>query len=220
MSTVQELKPQLEVLLFMARNPLPIEDLAKYLNVEIGVAVDALNYVTDFYKDSSFGLQVINVSNGYQFATKAQYAKTLELYINAPQEFSLSTAALETLVIVAYRQPISKAELEAIRGVNSDGIIKSLMDRNLVEEKGRADTLGRPMLYGTTESFLKHFGLKDLAELPQDPQLKMKDNPDALSRLSPFNYKLSEQIAFDQENAEPRMDSEEPIASINTENNV
>lgn len=199
MSTAQELKPQLEVLLFMARNPLPIEDLARYLNVDLALANEALALVTDHYKDPSYGLQVINVSNGYQLATKPQYAKTLELYINAPQEFSLSTAALETLVIVAYRQPISKAELEAIRGVNSDGIIKSLMDRCLVEEKGRADTLGRPMLYGTTDVFLKHFGLKDLSELPQDPQLKMKDNPEALQKLSPFEYRLTEQITFEQD---------------------
>lgn len=197
MSTAQELKPQLEVLLFMASNPLPIEDLARYLNVELPLVTEALDLVIAHYKDPNYGIQIINVSNGYQFATKPQYAKTLELYINAPQEFSLSTAALETLVIVAYRQPISKAELEAIRGVNSDGIIKSLMDRSLVEEKGRAETLGRPMLYGTTDIFLKHFGLKDLAELPQDPQLKMKDNPEALLKLSPFEYKLTEQIAFD-----------------------
>ena len=197
MSTAQELKPQLEVLLFMARNPLTIEELAKYLAVDPTLVTDALALLTEHYKNPECGLQIINVSNGYQFATKPQYAKTLELYINAPQEFSLSTAGLETLVIVAYRQPISKAELEAIRGVNSDGIIKSLMDRNLVEEKGRADTLGRPMLYGTTDSFLKHFGLKDLSELPQDPQLKMRNNPEALTKLSPFEYKLTEQIAFD-----------------------
>lgn len=200
MTTAQELKPQLEVLLFMARNPLPIEDLAQYLNVEVPIVTEALDLVINHYKDPQYGIQVINVSNGYQFATKPQYAKTLELYINAPQEFSLSTAGLETLVIIAYRQPISKAEIEAIRGVNSDGIIKSLMDRGLVEEKGRADTLGRPMLYGTTDLFLKHFGLKDLSELPQDPQFKMKSNPEALQKLSAYEYRLTEQITFEQKN--------------------
>jgi segregation and condensation protein B len=196
MSTAPELKPQLEVLLFMARQPLSLEDLAKYLNTEISLVSEALQFLTEHYKDPAYGLQVINVSNGYQFATKPQYAKTLELYINAPQEFSLSTAGLETLVIVAYRQPISRAELEAIRGVNSDGIVKSLMDRSLIEEKGRAETLGRPMLYGTTDVFLKHFGLKDLAELPQDPQLKMKNNSDTAEKLSAFDYAITEQIGF------------------------
>lgn len=203
MSNAQELKPRLEVLLFMARNPLSLEDLAKYLSVEPAVVMESLELLTTQYQDAQYGIQVINVSNGYQFATKPQYAKTLELYINAPQEFSLSTAALETLVIVAYRQPISRAELEAIRGVNSDGIIKSLMDRGLVEEKGRADTLGRPMLYGTTDTFLKHFGLKDLADLPQDPQLKMQNSPEALEKLSSYAYRLSEQITFEQPETEP-----------------
>lgn len=174
--TDNNLKQKLEVLLFMSRNPLSLEELVKYLETPAEQIKNELNNLINRYESPDYGIQIINVSNGYQFATKPDYAKTLELYINAPQDISLSTAAMETLTIIAYRQPVSRAEVENIRGVNSDGIIKSLQDKGLIEERGRAETIGRPTIYGTTEAFLKHFGLKDLSNLPPEPAKQLQEN--------------------------------------------
>jgi segregation and condensation protein B len=128
----------------------------------------------------------------------------LELYINTPQEFSLSAAALETLTIIAYRQPVSKSAIEAIRGINSDWIVKSLQDKELVEEKGQADTAGRPMLYGTTEKFLRHFGLKNLQDLPSEPKLQMEaDQETAAEKLQRFEAVQTAEIPLGVDQTPP-----------------
>jgi segregation and condensation protein B len=181
------LLPQLEILLFMARQPLLLEQLARYLEAPEETVLQLVAELTAKYADPAHGLQVVNISDGYQFATKPEYSKPLELYINTPQEFSLSAAAMETLTIIAYRQPISKSEIEAIRGLNSDWIVKSLQDKELVEEQGRSEGIGRPTLYGTTEKFLRHFGLKNLQDLPPEPKLKMEtDQAAAAEKLQQF----------------------------------
>ncbi|MDR1323127.1 MAG: SMC-Scp complex subunit ScpB [Candidatus Margulisbacteria bacterium] len=186
-TTPSNLLPQLEILLFMARQPLLPEQLARYLETPEETALQLVAELTAKYADPTHGLQIVNISDGYQFATKPEYSKPLELYINTPQEFSLSAAALETLTIIAYRQPVSKSAIEAIRGINSDWIVKSLQDKELVEEKGQADTVGRPMLYGTTEKFLRHFGLKNLQDLPPEPKLQMEtDQETAAEKLQRF----------------------------------
>jgi segregation and condensation protein B len=186
-TTSSNLLPQLEILLFMARQPLLPEQLARYLEIPEEAALQLVAELTAKYADPAHGLQIVNISDGYQFATKPEYSKPLELYINTPQEFSLSAAALETLTIIAYRQPVSKSAIEAIRGINSDWIVKSLQDKELVEEKGQADTAGRPMLYGTTEKFLRHFGLKNLQDLPPEPKLQMEaDQETAAEKLQRF----------------------------------
>ena len=176
-----DLLQKLEILLFMARQPLLLEQLARYLETSEENAHQLVTELTARYADSSHGLQIINVSDGYQFATKPEYSKPLELYINTPQEFSLSAAAMETLTIIAYRQPVAKPDIERIRGIDSGWIIKSLQDKELIEEQGQADTVGRPMLYGTTEKFLRHFGLKNLEDLPSAPFLKLQENPELLA---------------------------------------
>ena len=172
---------KLEVLLFMARQPLTLDQLSRYLEISPEEVQAALNELIEKYAAPEHGIQIVNISNGWQFATKPEYSKPLELYINSPQEFSLSSAALETLVIIAYRQPVSKPEIEAIRGINSDWIVKSLQDKELIEEQGRSEGIGRPTLYGTTEKFLKHFGLRDLQDLPPEPNLKMQYNQELIA---------------------------------------
>ncbi|MDR1113674.1 MAG: SMC-Scp complex subunit ScpB [Candidatus Margulisbacteria bacterium] len=200
-TTPSNLLPQLEILLFMARQPLLPEQLARYLETPEETALQLVAELTAKYADPAHGLQIVNVSDGYQFATKPEYSKPLELYINTPQEFSLSAAALETLTIIAYRQPVSKSAIEAIRGINSDWIVKSLQDKELVEEKGQADTVGRPVLYGTTEKFLRHFGLKNLQDLPPEPKLQMEtDQETAAEKLQRFE---AAQTAETPLNADP-----------------
>ncbi|GBR73832.1 segregation and condensation protein B [Candidatus Termititenax aidoneus] len=182
----------------MARQPLLPEQLARYLETTEETALQFVAELTAKYAGPAHGLQIVNISDGYQFATKPEYSKPLELYINTPQEFSLSAAALETLTIIAYRQPVSKSAIEAIRGINSDWIVKSLQDKELVEEKGQADTAGRPMLYGTTEKFLRHFGLKNLQDLPPEPKLQMEaDQETAAEKLQRFAAAQTAEIPLD-----------------------
>jgi segregation and condensation protein B len=111
--------------------------------------------------------RVVKVAGGWQFATQQQYAPWLGKMLRERTKRKLSVAALESLAVIAYKQPVTKPELEAIRGVNADYVLRSLLERNLVAIVGRAATPGRPLLYGTTKEFLKHFGLNDLAELPK-----------------------------------------------------
>jgi len=191
------LKAKLEVLLFMARQPLTLEQLARYLETPEEAVQQELTALTNDYAAGEHGIQIVNVSNGYEFATKPEYAKPLELYLNAPQEFSLSPAALETLVIIAYRQPVSKGEIEAIRGINSDWIVKSLQDKELISEQGRSESIGRPLLYGTTEKFLKHFGLRDLQDLPPEPNLAIQANQELIAAgLQKYAAAQTAELAF------------------------
>jgi segregation and condensation protein B len=194
------LNQKLEVLLFMARNPLTIDELAQYISATPAEIETSIQELQSQYQASSYGIQIIHVSNGFQFATKPEYTQTLELYINAPQEISLSPAAMETLAIIAYRQPISRGEVEAIRGVNSDSIVHSLLEKALIEEKGKSEAIGKPTLYGTTDAFLKHFGLNSLEDMPQGPRRKMTENKETEDKLSVFSKTISETLNFNENN--------------------
>ncbi len=112
------------------------------------------------------GLQIIRIAGGYQMCTRPEYADFISALLK-PERIRLSRAALETAAIVAYRQPVTQPEIESIRGVNSDAVLKTLLERNLIKQVGRRETVGRPILYATTDEFLNHFGLNDLSELPE-----------------------------------------------------
>jgi len=118
------------------------------------------------YRDRDGGIHIVEIANGYQMVTNPRYAPWIKKFMGAQPSNKLSMPALETLAIIAYRQPIIKAEIEQIRGVNSDGVIKTLLERRLIRIMGRKEAPGRPLLYGTTREFLQYFGLKDLTELP------------------------------------------------------
>lgn len=136
--------------------------------------VDELN---SGYDESGLPFRIIRISNGFLFATRAEYAKYVGYLSSEKSKRRLSQAALETLAIIAYKQPITKPELEQIRGVNSDYIINTLLEKNLIAITGRAETIGRPLLYGTTDEFLKYFGLNKLSDLPKPREVEeiMKD---------------------------------------------
>ena len=117
------------------------------------------------YRTRSGGVQIAEIANGYQMVTDPRFAPWVRKLAGS-EPTRLSLAALETLAIIAYKQPIIKAEVEQVRGVNSDGVIRTLLERRLIKIMGRKEAPGKPLLYGTTKDFLQHFGLKDLAELP------------------------------------------------------
>jgi segregation and condensation protein B len=136
---------------------------------DIENVVDQLNTK---YSEGNQSFKIVKVANGYLFATSEEYAKYVGYLSSEKTRRRLSPAALETLSIVAYKQPITKPELETIRGVNSDHIINSLLEKNLIAIKGRSESIGRPLLYATTDEFLKYFGLNTLSNLPKPREIE------------------------------------------------
>jgi segregation and condensation protein B len=136
---------------------------------EIDTAVDELNKK---YKEQNIAFKIKRIANGYVYATTEEFAKYVGFLSSERAKRRLSQAALETLSIIAYKQPITKPEIETIRGVNSDYMLTTLLEKNLITIKGRAETVGRPLLYTTTDEFLKYFGLNTITDLPKPRELE------------------------------------------------
>ncbi len=135
---------------------------------EVDNTVDLLNQK---YTESGNSFRILRIANGYLYATSEEFAKYVGYLSSERTKRRLSQAALETLSIIAYKQPVTKPELESIRGVNSDYILTTLLEKALITIKGRAETVGRPLLYGTTDEFLKYFGLNNLSDLPKPREI-------------------------------------------------
>ena len=169
------LKGRIEAILFVAGEAVRVEDLAKALNITLPELEDALTELRDEYDFAQRGFCLKRFGHQVQLATRALYSADVVRLLQPVQKQSLSQAVMETLAVVAYRQPVTKAEVEQIRGVKCDYSIHSLVTKNLITEVGRKDTLGRPILYGTTEEFLSHFGLEALEDLPPMPDMNGED---------------------------------------------
>ena len=155
----------IECLLFAAGEPLAPKELAKLTEADEAAVHEAVRFLRDRYIQADSGLQIIEIAGGYQMGTRPEFAPMVGKML-APHANRLSRPALETVTIVAYRQPCTQVEIEAIRGVASDGVLKTLLDRELIKEAGRKQTPGRPILYTTTDGFLHYFGLAGLDDLP------------------------------------------------------
>lgn len=154
-----------ECILFVSGEPVPLAEIARALGVDEYAADRAVAELRDLLDERAAGVQVVNIAGGYQLATRAEYAEVIgRLFARAASR--LSRAALETASIIAYRQPVTQPEIEAVRGVACGGVLKTLIERRLVAEAGRRQTVGRPILYATTDEFLHYFGLADLGDLP------------------------------------------------------
>jgi segregation and condensation protein B len=154
----------IECILFVAAEPVTAQEVARVLAVEESEAAAALEVLADDLARDR-GLQAVRVAGGYQLRTRPEYAEFVARFLQ-PDPRRLSRQAVETLAVIAYRQPITQPEIDSLRGVSSSGVLKTLLDAGLVLEAGRKDTPGRPILYQTTPDFLKHFGLSDLSDLP------------------------------------------------------
>ena len=165
-----ELAHVIEAILFVAGEPVNVKDMQRALDVtedETRQAIDALDSDYSFHRR---GITLKRFGEHIQLSTRAEYAPYVERLLQPIQKQSLSQSALETLAIVAYRQPVTKLEMEAVRGVKCDYSVQSLVNKGLIEEVGRKEALGRPILYGTTDKFLSHFGLHTLDDLPKPPE--------------------------------------------------
>jgi segregation and condensation protein B len=174
-----ELKRILEALFFASDSPLSCRELNEILEgfsmEEITGAVDSL--ILEYQSDDK-PLQLIEVAGGFQFTSKPRYYRWIRELYRSRKESRLSGAALETLAVIAYRQPVPRSEIERIRGVNVDGVLQNLLGRNLVNVTGREKKIGRALLYGTTREFLINFGLKNLKELPSYEEVERLFRPD------------------------------------------
>lgn len=155
----------LEALLFMAKDPLTVERLAEILELGTYDVQELLSELRERYHSKSSGLCIVEIDGGYKLGTKAEVSRYIEILYKQPVQ-GLSAAALEVLSIIAYKQPVTRGEIDFLRGVQSDRALSTLVEKDLVKEVGRKDGPGRPILFGTTEQFLLHFGLSSIEELP------------------------------------------------------
>ena len=172
---LKEKKSLVESLLFVSGEPVTLAVLKGITDLPEAELKQLLDDLILEYKGRDSGLLIVEIANGYQIVTNPAYASWIKKFKSTSTSNKLSMPALETLAIIAYNQPIIKAEIEQIRGVNSDGVIKTLLDRRLIKIMGRKEIPGKPLLYGTTREFLQYFGLKDLTELPTIKELAREE---------------------------------------------
>jgi segregation and condensation protein B len=156
----------IEALIFVSEEPLSIKTIADVLKEDKDVVKQTLTELSEEFNARNGGLQLREVAGGWQFATRPEYHEHVRAFLRTRPSAKLSIASLETLAVIAYRQPVTVPEILEIRGVQSPSAIKTLLDKKLIVAKGRKETVGRPMMYGTSKEFLLQFGLKDLSELP------------------------------------------------------
>jgi segregation and condensation protein B len=169
---VDFLQNHIEALIFCSPSPIKTADIRACLSEMFNAEVPeddiqgAISRLEEKFLAEEYSFQLFKSAGGYQFLTKPAYQASIGIMLKQQSKKRLSTSAMETLSIIAYKQPISKTEIENIRGVNCDYAVQKLLDKGLIEITGKAETIGRPMLYGTTPKFMEYFGINDLQELP------------------------------------------------------
>lgn len=159
-----QITPLIESILFLSEKPLTEKELSIMLNVNIDFIRNSLQQLIDIYASELHGIQIKKVANGYCMCTKPEFGDILKNFFQS--ENRLSEAAIETLAIIAYNQPVTKVRVDEIRGINSEKSIQTLLEKGLIRESGRSDSPGRPILYETTDNFLRYFGLNSIKDLP------------------------------------------------------
>lgn len=202
--TPSELKAAIEAIIYVADEPATLDQMARALEAEKLVVRAALDELIAAYQTDERGIEIRKVAGGYRFSTKVQHHEALRRFIKSLQPpLRLTLAALETLAVIAYKQPVTVPEIQEIRGVNAAGVIQTLLDRKLIVTAGRKKVMGRPILYRTSKDFLLRFGLNDVDELPSLKEFE---------QLARAALGADEGIAPEQEAA----DSAEPSAGSST----
>ena len=181
---LEEAKSIIEAVLFVADRPLSAGQLAILIEMDSDDIELLIHELQKEYDDTKRSFQIMEIANGFQICTRSEYALWIKKFYTTEISSRLSMSALEALAIIAYKQPVTRAGVEEVRGVISDSVIRTLLERNLINITGRKDAPGRPLIYGTTSDFLIHFGLKDLNELPSIDEIeKMLGTPKELRNL-------------------------------------
>ncbi len=167
--SIEQLKYAAEAILFAAGEAVDIKDLASALEQDIKTMRSIMQELCDDYENR--GISIIQIDDSYQMCTRDEYFDSIKKLYQAPKRKVLSTTLLETLAIIAYRQPVTKAQIEEIRGVSADHAVNKLVEYELVDEVGRLDAPGKPILFGTTDEFLRYFGFKAVESMPELPEV-------------------------------------------------
>lgn len=209
-------KSIVEALIFSSDEPLSENEIIRTIkgidgeDAEINnqIITDIVTELNNEYSNTGRSINIVKIAGGFLFATKEEYAKYLGFLSSEKSKRRLSQAALETLAIIAYKQPITKPEIESIRGVNSDYILASLLDKKLITISGRAETIGRPLLYSTTKEFLIYFGLNNIQDLPKPREIEeIMQDEDFIEQRNKIMMNAIEEIAENEESNNGNEDS-------------
>jgi segregation and condensation protein B len=191
------LQSAIEALLFSSDQPLPLTLLCEALEAGPDEVSETLQRLGESYAAREAGVELREIAGGWLLVTTAEQAEWVGRMLRGRRRMRLSRAALETMAIIAYKQPVTKPEVEAIRGVDSSAVLATLLERNLVTIRGRSKVVGRPLLYGTTQEFLDYFGLKDLSELPRPEELRALVAAREPEQLDMMELEVVSQVASD-----------------------
>ncbi len=168
--TINELESAIEAILFASGEAVPLSRIADAVETDEKTVYYIIQNLSDKYETSNRGIRITEINGAYQMCTNPEYYNYIQALLSSPKKKILTQALLETLAIIAYKQPVTKSQIEEIRGVNADHAVNKLMEYNLVIEKGRLDAPYKPILFGTSDEFLRYFGFKDINSLPELPQ--------------------------------------------------
>jgi segregation and condensation protein B len=163
---IAKIESCIEAILFACGSEMSLTRISQSLEIDEKTAARIIKGLSDKYHNEKRGIQIIEINNSYQMCTNSEYYEYITKALNLSSKKTLTQSLLETLAIIAYRQPVTKSEIEDIRGVSAEHAVNKLMEYGLIEELGRKDSPGKPILFGTSNEFLKHFGYKDIRELP------------------------------------------------------
>jgi segregation and condensation protein B len=224
------LQNHIESLIFCSNEPIKAEEIRQCLNEmfeadvpeeDVNGAIEAL--LTKYESEES-PFQVYKIAGGYQFLTKPAYQSSISILLKQKSKKRLSTSALETIAIIAYKQPISKAQIEQIRGVNCDYAIQKLLEKELIEIKGKSEGVGRPILYGTSQKFLDYFGINDIKDMPTPKDFANEENEigeinenDLLEEVSAAVQSENISAEFNAEESSQEFSSEEASSDFNSD---
>ncbi len=186
----KELVPAVEAVLFSGGEPMTLDRLCQVFEISPEELGEVIELLENKYNNADNGIKLVTLENAYQLTTKKEYAEYIKKAFDIKRKTPLSQAGFEVLAVVAYNQPVTKAFIEQVRGVDCSGPIYTLMEKGLIEERGRLDLPGKPLLYGTTKNFLRCFSIRDLSELPPLPKNET-DNA--------YPADLAEQLTVDEE---------------------
>ncbi len=217
MIDLSKIKPAVEALIFASDGPVTESRISSVIEelsaTQVQRIIEELNQE---YEEQNHAFRIKRIAGGFQFVTCAEFAHYIKKYYKGRSRSRLSRAALETLAIIAFKQPISRPEIDLIRGVNSDGVVKTLLERNLIQISGRAETVGHALLYTTTQEFLQHFGINDISELPKPKEIEellgsaQEELPLDLQESEEIDEKIAEQMSVLDGMNEPQEGEESP----------
>lgn len=200
LSRKSNIKSVIESMLFVSGEPLSLRELSNNLEIKDKVIEEVIKEMMNEYEEKSRGIKLISIDGAYQLVTKSENSDYIQKLLKKNKKHSLSQASIESLAIIAYKQPITRIDIDEIRGVKSESAIQKLVERGLIKDIGRLEVPGRPILYGTTDEFLRQFGLKTIKELPSIDLYSDKGTQSSMEVLNKALYDINSDSISNQNN--------------------